>query len=122
MRGAVQGRDTSVRGITSKGRFVQGAQHPRTFGQGHIGRGQINPASGLVTVFVLAVRRSQSHHLARSHPEPEFVNDEGAQESIPSKESIPPAYEAWRAGTSIRVVVLARNRFLGSLKGLQIRA
>ncbi len=42
MRGAVQGRDTSVRGIISKGRFVQGAQHPRTFGRGHIGWGDIN--------------------------------------------------------------------------------
>jgi hypothetical protein len=42
-----------------------------------------------------------------------------------SKESIPPAYVAWRAGTSNRVVVPARragNRLLGSLKGLQIRA
>jgi hypothetical protein len=42
-----------------------------------------------------------------------------------SKESIPPAYVAWRDGTSNRVVVPARkvgNRFLGSLKGLQIRA
>jgi hypothetical protein len=40
-------------------------------------------------------------------------------------ESIPPAYVAWRAGMSNRVVVpacQARNRFLGSLKGLQIRA
>ncbi len=39
---------------------------------------------------------------------------------IDSKESIPPAYVAWQA-----VVVPARqtgNRFLGSLKGLQIRA
>ncbi len=45
VHGAVQGRDTSVRGIISKGRFVQGAQHPRTFGRGHIGRGHINPAS-----------------------------------------------------------------------------
>jgi hypothetical protein len=37
---------------------------------------------------------------------------------------IPPAYVAWRAGTKNRVVVPARqagNRFLGSLKGLQIR-
>jgi hypothetical protein len=35
------------------------------------------------------------------------------------------AYVAWRASTSTRVVVPARqaeNRFLGSLKGLQIRA
>jgi hypothetical protein len=40
-------------------------------------------------------------------------------------ESIPPAYAAWRAGTSNRVVVPARkvrNRFLGFLKRLQIRA
>jgi hypothetical protein len=44
---------------------------------------------------------------------------------IDAKESIPTAYVAWRAGTSNRVVVPARqagNRFLGSLKGLQIRA
>jgi hypothetical protein len=44
---------------------------------------------------------------------------------IDSKESIPPAFVAWQAGTPKRVVVLARqagNRFLGSLKGLQIRA
>ncbi len=44
---------------------------------------------------------------------------------IDSKESIPPAYVAWRADTSNRVVVpacQAINRFLGSLKGLQIRA
>jgi hypothetical protein len=40
-------------------------------------------------------------------------------------ELISPAYIAWRAGTSNRVVVLACqawNRLLGSLKGLQIRA
>jgi hypothetical protein len=44
---------------------------------------------------------------------------------IASKESIPPAYVGWRAGTSNRVVVPALQtgtRFLGSLKGLQIRA
>ncbi len=43
---------------------------------------------------------------------------------IDSEDSIPPAYVAWRAGTTYRVVVPARqagNRFLGSLKGLQIR-
>jgi hypothetical protein len=45
MPDADQGWDKSVRGTTSKGRFVQGAQHPRTFGRGHIGRGHINPAS-----------------------------------------------------------------------------
>jgi hypothetical protein len=51
--------------------------------------------------------------------EPVLVNAYGAQESIP------PAYLVWRAGTSNRVVVPARqagNRFLGSLKGLHIRA
>jgi hypothetical protein len=39
--------------------------------------------------------------------------------------TITPAYVAWRAGTSNRVVAPARqagNRFRGSLKGLQIRA
>jgi hypothetical protein len=44
---------------------------------------------------------------------------------IDFKESIPPAYVAWRAGTRNSVVVPARqagNRFLGSFKGLQIRA
>jgi hypothetical protein len=49
--------------------------------------------------------------------EPVFVNVSGVQESIP------PAYG--RAGRIKRVVVPARqagNRFLGSLKGLQIRA
>ncbi len=48
-----------------------------------------------------------------------FVNVYGAQESIS------PAYVACRAGTKNRVVVPAHqdgNRFLGSLKGLQIRA
>jgi hypothetical protein len=60
MRGAVQGRETSVRGIIYKGRFVQGMQHPRTFGRGPIGRGpiglgpigrgHINPASNLVSL------------------------------------------------------------------------
>jgi hypothetical protein len=42
-----------------------------------------------------------------------------------SEESIPPSNVAWRAGTTNRVVVPARragNRFLGSLKGLKIRA
>jgi hypothetical protein len=36
----VQGRDTSVWGTIDKGHFVQGMQHPRIFGRGHI-----NPAS-----------------------------------------------------------------------------
>jgi hypothetical protein len=44
---------------------------------------------------------------------------------IDSEESISPVYVACRAGTTNRAVVPARqagNRFLGSLKGLQIRA
>jgi hypothetical protein len=45
MLNEVQGWDTSVRGTIAKGHFVQGAQHPRIFGQGHIGRGHINHAS-----------------------------------------------------------------------------
>ena len=41
---------------------------------------------------------------------------------IDTEESIPPAYVAWRAGTTNGVVVpalQAGNPFLGSLKGLQ---
>jgi hypothetical protein len=44
---------------------------------------------------------------------------------IDSEDSIPPANVAWRASTTNRVVVPARqagNRFLGSFKGSQIRA
>jgi hypothetical protein len=44
---------------------------------------------------------------------------------IDSSDSIPPAYVALRGGTTNRVVVpprQVRNRLLGSLKGLQIRA
>jgi hypothetical protein len=44
---------------------------------------------------------------------------------IDFEESIPPAYLSCRAGTTNKVVVPARqagSRFLGSLKGLQIRA
>jgi hypothetical protein len=44
---------------------------------------------------------------------------------IDSEDSIPPACVAWRAGTTNRVVVQACQagyQFLGSLKGLQIRA
>jgi hypothetical protein len=44
---------------------------------------------------------------------------------IDSEEAIPPAYVAWRASTINRVIIparQARNRFLGFLKGLQIRA
>jgi hypothetical protein len=44
---------------------------------------------------------------------------------IDSEDSTPPAYVTLRADTTYRVVVPARqagNRWLGSLKGLQIRA
>jgi hypothetical protein len=44
---------------------------------------------------------------------------------IDSEESSPPAYVSWRASTKNKVVVPAReagNRFLSSIKGLQIRA
>jgi hypothetical protein len=44
---------------------------------------------------------------------------------IDSEESIPPAYVAWRSGTTNRVAVPARqdgNLFLSSLKGVQIQA
>ncbi len=44
---------------------------------------------------------------------------------IDSREAILPAYVAWRASTTNRVFVPARqagNRFLGTLKGPQIRA
>ncbi len=44
---------------------------------------------------------------------------------IDSEDSISPAYVAWRAGKTNRVVLPARqagSRFLGALTGLQIRA
>jgi hypothetical protein len=58
---AVQGRDASVRDTMSKGRFVPGAQHPRIFGRGHIGRGHINPASILVRNVMTMWRHAQAH-------------------------------------------------------------
>ncbi len=43
-----------VRGNIAKGHFVQGLQHPRIFGRGHIGRGWTNIApSGRFAVFGL---------------------------------------------------------------------
>ncbi len=57
-------------------------------------------------------------------PEPVFANVLWSP-GIDSHESIAPAYVVWRAGTKNRVVVPARqagNRFLVSLKGLQIPA
>ncbi len=70
------------------------------------------------------VRASGCQCKSRNSPEPVFVNVYGAL-GIDSEESIPSAYVAWRAGTTNRVAVpparKAGNRFLGSLKGLQIR-
>ena len=53
-----------------------------------------------------------------SYPEPVFVIVQGALESIL------PAYVFWEAGMKNRIAVPAHQagiRFLGSLKGLQIR-
>jgi hypothetical protein len=55
-----------------------------------------------------------------------FVKVYGAQGND-SEESIPPAYVSRRAGTTYNDIGLpcrgpAGNRFLGSIKGLQIRA
>jgi hypothetical protein len=64
-------------------------------------------------------------HCMCGYTEPEFVNVYGAQESILRNRFRQPMYIAWRAGALNRVVVPARhagNRFLGSFKGLQIRA
>ncbi len=63
MLDAVQGRDTSFRDTISKGRFVQGAQHPRIFGRGHIGQGHINPASLFPTPFPLGPPQPFYHPL-----------------------------------------------------------
>ncbi len=41
-----KGWDGSVRGKIAKGHFVQGMEHPRIFGWGHIGRGWTNIAPG----------------------------------------------------------------------------
>jgi hypothetical protein len=44
---------------------------------------------------------------------------------INTEESVPPAYVAWRAGTPNAIIEPARqgeNRFLGSLKSLQLWA
>jgi hypothetical protein len=54
-----------------------------------------------------------------SGPEPEFVNDQGAQELIPRNRFRQSVYVAWLPGASNRVVVPARkagNRFMLSLK------
>ncbi len=73
MLDAIQGRDTSVRDTISKGRFVQGAQHPRIFGRGNIGRGHINPASNKAR----RLFRPRSIHLCHEKPNT-------ARETVPS--------------------------------------
>jgi hypothetical protein len=63
--------------------------------------------------------------IRRMWREPVLVNLYGARESIPRNRFRHAVYEAWRPGTKNRVVVparQARNRFLVSLTGLQIRA
>jgi hypothetical protein len=70
--------------------------------------------------FVTRCEQKLLSELFELFPEPVCVNVYGAQEPIS------PAYVAWRpAVTTNRVVVPARqagNRFLGSFKGLHIRA
>jgi hypothetical protein len=70
MLDAVQGRDTSVRDTISKGRFVQGAQHPRIFDRGHI-----NPASGgsVADPYHVDAGPDPIYHFdADSDPDPDF--------------------------------------------------
>jgi hypothetical protein len=58
-----------------------------------------------------------------SNPESEFVNVKEPRNRFQGIDSATNA--AWRAGKSTRIVVPARqagSRFLGPLKGLQIRA
>ncbi len=60
----------------------------------------------------------------RQFPEPVFVNVYGAQELIPMDRFRQPMYiggPVRQIGLSYRLAI-AGNRFLGSLKGLQIRA
>jgi hypothetical protein len=62
--------------------------------------------------------KAENSTIEQKPAEPVFVNVCGA------KKSTPPAYVAWRTGTTNRIVVPAHqagNRFLGSSKGLQIR-
>ncbi len=49
------------------------------------------------------------------NPEPVFFNVYGAQESIPTKKLIPPAYVAWRASAN-------PPRFLAPIDSLKIPA
>ncbi len=76
------------------------------------------------THFTTSRTKSGLLHTQAKQSEPVFVNISGAQESIPRNRFT--AYVAWRASSSTKnkVIVPARqaaNRFLGSLKGLQIR-
>jgi hypothetical protein len=76
----------------------------------------------------MAVLTYVKNAFVRSYPEKRTIariSKHLRRPGINSEDSIPPAYVAWRASTTNRVVVQARqvvNRFLGSFKGLQIRA
>ncbi len=67
-------------------------------------------SAGMATLFVVLV------------PQPAWLHRQRLRSpEIDSEESTPPAYVAWRAGTTNKVVVRVwqiGNRFLGSLKGL----
>jgi hypothetical protein len=79
------------------------------------------PLTGLHLLYALSPKESiPPAYVTRAHICKRLWSPE-----IDSDGPIPPAYVAWRAGTKNRVVVQAShagNRFLGSLKGLQIRA
>jgi hypothetical protein len=52
-----KGWDGSDRGKLAKGHFVQGMQHPRIFGRGHIGRGWTNIAPEINSTSTLRLSR-----------------------------------------------------------------
>ncbi len=74
----------------------------------------------ILTNFITESVMSGIHYMLRVRICKRFRNP-----GIDSKESISPAYTAWRAGTTNIVIAPASqagNRFLGSVKGLQILA
>jgi hypothetical protein len=92
----------------------------------------VSKASHSSTKYILEAYYSKMFKLKRQSPPPSVSHQNRAhickcfrRPGIDSEDSIPPAHVAWRAVTTNRVVVLAGqagNQFLGSLKGLQIRA
>jgi len=90
--------------------------------QGEVWEGVRQPAGGGVQVQDLSGISVLIHVVLAWVSEPRICKRLRSP-GIDPKESIPPAYVAWQAGTSNRLVVPTRqagNRFLGSLKGLQI--